>query len=116
GVLVGGATGAVVVSLLAGPLGLFGIGPIAAAAFGAAGGGVYGALANVLWGAGVPEKRLRDLATQLEGGKVLVIADVRGVDINPEVVARVFADHEGVGERRGSERMRSLFRPHPQPQ
>lgn len=76
----GGAIGAGVAALLGGavlgPLGLIGVGPLAAALFGLAGGAVYGTVAGALTGRDTDKEEIRELAREVEEGRVLVTAVV----------------------------------------
>jgi len=70
--IVGGA-GALIGGLVAGPLGLLGLGPLAAAAFSGGVGGVYGALIGGISGA--DEANADKFEHHLKAGRILIAAD-----------------------------------------
>lgn len=101
GVLFGSVAGAVTAGLLAGPFGLIGVGPLAAALFGGAAGGAYGALGAGLAGLGVPDKTLQQWAAELEAGKVVVTVTVKGSE-REATVESIFAAHDAEELRKQS--------------
>lgn len=96
GILAGGTVGALVGFLLGGPFGLLGVGPLASALFGAGAGSVYGSLGGALSGASVTDDQLDKLAGALEAGKILVTAEIEGIE-TVEAVTEIFERHGAVG-------------------
>ncbi len=81
GAALAGAAGAAIAGLAALGGGIFGIGPIAAAA---AGGGVmaaYGALLGAISGSDDPERHLRELAEEVEAGRILIAVETDNPDM-----------------------------------
>lgn len=89
GVAIGGAAGALLGGLIFGPIGLVGVGPLAAAVFGASSGGIYGAVAGALTGRDATKDVVKDLAARVEQGDVLVTAEVEGRDKAKEIADRL---------------------------
>ncbi len=93
GVLFGAVAGGLV-GLAMGPLGLVGVGPLAAAAFGAGAGGVYAGIIGALTGASGPHHALEELAAHLEAGGVLLTIDTPSLGAK-EDVERIVHAHGG---------------------
>ena len=83
-------TGALLGSILAGPFGLLGGGPLVGMIFGAGAGTVQGALAAGLIGSGLTDRSLKVLAERLQAGDVLVAirCDDHGTEQKVETVLR----------------------------
>lgn len=99
GALLGGLAGALASSLLAGPVGLLGLGWLAAAAFGAGAGSAYGALGAALVGAGIPDRTLEKWAAEVESGKVLVTVKVDSFE-REERIETLFKRHGALEVRK----------------
>lgn len=76
GALLGGGAGAILGTLLAGPFGLLGAGPLMGALLGATQGTLAGALGAGIVGTGLPDATLRELEVDLLAGKVLATYEV----------------------------------------
>jgi hypothetical protein len=94
GAILAGASGAVLLALIALPGGLLGVGPLAAALLGGGTGALYGGLLGALSGASDPDKTLRRIEQDVRSGKVLV-----GVETDDPALAStcgdVFVSHHG---------------------
>ncbi len=73
--VLGSIIGAALGTLLIGPAGLIGAGPLAAAMFGAATGTASGALTGVLAGSSDLDPELKKLSVEVEKGKVLLAVE-----------------------------------------
>lgn len=90
GVLFGAVAGGLA-GLLMGPLGLVGVGPLAAAAFGAGAGGVYAGIIGVLTGASGPHHALSELAEHLESGGAVLTIDAPSLGAKEDIEKIVHA-------------------------
>ena len=99
GALLGAAGGAMLGGLVAGPLGLIGGGPLFAALMGGTYGTLYGGLAGTLGGLGGPDEGLKQLADQLEAGKILVSVNIEGIDCEARIEA-IFQRHGALESHR----------------
>ncbi|TNF23523.1 MAG: hypothetical protein EP329_27330 [Deltaproteobacteria bacterium] len=94
GALYGAGAGVIIGGLVAGPMGLFGAGPLATAALGAGTGSLLGGLGGALSGAGDPDHDLERLAEGLAAGKVLL--NVTGPNRRTtHLIGRIMAEHGG---------------------
>jgi len=94
GAVVLGGAGAVIAGLAALGGGLFGIGPLAAAAFGAGTGAAYGGLLGAISGASDPDKVLRKIEKQVAAGKILLAVETEDMALR-DACASIFAAHGG---------------------
>jgi len=77
-----------------GPLGLVGVGTVAAVAMGAGAGGLYAGIIGALTGASGPHHSLQALADHLESGGVVLTIDAPDQDAKEEI-ERVVHAHGG---------------------
>jgi uncharacterized membrane protein len=100
GAAIGTTIGALIGGLLAGPAGVLVGGPIAAVLVGGASGGLYGTLAGAITGRDDEQPVIKELATALESGKVLVTLDIEGPaavrDEAKQILARAGGKHIAV--------------------
>jgi uncharacterized membrane protein len=97
GSLVVGAAGAVLgglVGLVALPLGLIGLGPVAGALFGAGFGSAYGALSGIISATDEPAEELRKIEAEVAAGKVLIAIETDDPELE-QMCDEVFAIHGG---------------------
>ena len=92
GLLLGGAFGGLLAGALAIALDAIPMDPIVTTLIGAVGGGVYGALGGLLIGQGTLDRHLDELTTKMAPDKILVTAEVEGLDLE-EAVEEVFRRH-----------------------
>ncbi len=87
GASLGAGAGALIGALIAGPFGLLGGGPLIGMLFGAGAGSLYGMLAGGLVGGGLPDQTLKQLASRIQGGDVLVTVRTDGHDVEQRAAA-----------------------------
>ncbi|MCA8944228.1 MAG: DUF1269 domain-containing protein [Planctomycetes bacterium] len=87
GAWLGATTGAIVGALLAGPLGLFGAGPLVGTVWGAGAGTLYGTLSAGLIGTGLTDHSLERLAERIHAGDVLITVQAPSKEAEERVEA-----------------------------
>jgi len=95
GTAAGAAGGALLTGIITGGLGL----PLAIIGIGALQGSILGGVAGAISGTTEPDHRMQKLAEQLKEGKVLVSANVRGLECGRQI-EEIFEDYDAVLEER----------------
>ncbi len=92
--LTAGTAGAVIAGLATIGGGIFGVGPLLAAAVGGGVMAAYGALLGGIAGSDEPEAHLRALAAEVEAGKILIAVETDNGELET-VCEETFAKHGG---------------------
>jgi uncharacterized membrane protein len=92
GAMFGALGGLIVGTVLAGPLGLIGAGPIAAAVFGTTTGTAIGSIAGLFAGVTEPDTALTELVKGIEDGKLVVSVEARKLT-NQEQAETILKHH-----------------------